>query len=129
MGAATAVFTTDGKLYRAAEGDVLRVEKLDVEKGATVAIDQVMIVGEGDDARIGTPTVTGGKRSSTCRRRRCGTLAIGGKGGGSQSEGRHDDVGKGEAAGHDELLVQCLNDAAKLRLEAHVNPEESLKTS
>ncbi len=56
-----AVFTTGGKQYRAAEGDVVRVEKLDVEKGATVEIDQVLMVGEGDDVRIGTPTVAGGK--------------------------------------------------------------------
>jgi len=56
-----AVFTTGGKQYRASEGDVVRVEKLDVEKGATVELDQVLMVGEGDDVRIGTPTVEGGK--------------------------------------------------------------------
>ncbi|MGY6554743.1 MAG: 50S ribosomal protein L21 [Wenzhouxiangella sp.] len=56
-----AVFTTGGKQYRAAEGDVVRVEKLDVEKGATIEIDQVLMVGEGDEVRIGTPTVAGGK--------------------------------------------------------------------
>ncbi len=56
-----AVFTTGGKQYRASEGDVVRVEKLDVEKGATVELDHVLMVGEGDDVRIGTPTVEGGK--------------------------------------------------------------------
>ena len=56
-----AVFTTGGKQYRATEGDVLRVEKLDAEKGSTVELDQVLMVGEGDDVRIGTPTVDGGK--------------------------------------------------------------------
>ncbi|MCC5863534.1 MAG: 50S ribosomal protein L21 [Wenzhouxiangella sp.] len=56
-----AVFTTGGKQYRASEGDVVRVEKLDVDKGATVELDQVLMVGEGDDVRIGTPTVEGGK--------------------------------------------------------------------
>ncbi len=56
-----AVFTTGGKQYRAAEGDVVRVEKLDAEKGATIEIDQVLMVGEGDDVRIGTPNVDGGK--------------------------------------------------------------------
>jgi large subunit ribosomal protein L21 len=56
-----AVFTTGGKQYKASEGDVLRVEKLEVEKGAKVEIDQVLMVGEGDNVRIGTPTVDGGK--------------------------------------------------------------------
>ena len=56
-----AVFTTGGKQYRATEGDVLRVEKLDAEKGSTIELDQVLMVGEGDDVRIGSPTVDGGK--------------------------------------------------------------------
>jgi large subunit ribosomal protein L21 len=56
-----AVFSTGGKQYRASEGDVLRVEKLDAEKGATIELDHVLMVGEGDDVRIGTPTVKGGK--------------------------------------------------------------------
>ena len=56
-----AVFTTGGKQYRACEGDVLRVEKLDAEKGAEVEIDHVLMVGEGEDVRVGTPTVDGGK--------------------------------------------------------------------
>jgi len=56
-----AVFTTGGKQYRASEGDVLRVEKLEADKGSTVEIDHVLMVGEGDDVRVGTPTVDGGK--------------------------------------------------------------------
>jgi large subunit ribosomal protein L21 len=56
-----AVFSTGGKQYRASEGDVLRVEKLDAEKGDKVEIDQVLMVGEGDDVRVGAPTVDGGK--------------------------------------------------------------------
>lgn len=56
-----AVFSTGGKQYRASEGDILRVEKLDVEKGATLELDHVLMVGEGDDVRIGSPIVDGGK--------------------------------------------------------------------
>jgi len=56
-----AVFTTGGKQYRATKGDVLRVEKLDAEKGSTIELDQVLLVGEGEDVRVGTPTVDGGK--------------------------------------------------------------------
>lgn len=56
-----AVFSTGGKQYRASEGDVLRVEKLDAEKGATIEIDQVLMVGEGEDVRVGAPIIDGGK--------------------------------------------------------------------
>jgi large subunit ribosomal protein L21 len=56
-----AVFSTGGKQYRAATGDIIKVEKLDAEKGATVELDQVLLVGEGDDVQVGTPLVAGGK--------------------------------------------------------------------
>lgn len=56
-----AVFSTGGKQYRASEGDVLRVEKLDAEQGAKVEIDHVLMVGEGEDVRVGTPTLDSGK--------------------------------------------------------------------
>lgn len=56
-----AVFSTGGKQYRASEGDVLRVEKLDAEKGASIEIDQVLMVGEGADVRVGAPMLEGGK--------------------------------------------------------------------
>lgn len=56
-----AVFSTGGKQYRASEGDVLRIEKLEAEKGSKVEIDHVLMVGEGDDVRVGSPTVEGGK--------------------------------------------------------------------
>jgi len=56
-----AVFSTGGKQYRASEGDVVRVEKLEADKGSTIELDHVLMVGEGDDVRIGTPIVDGGK--------------------------------------------------------------------
>lgn len=60
-----AVFTTGGKQYRAATGDILKVEKLDAEKGATVELDQVLMVGEGEDVKVGTPYLQGGKVTAT----------------------------------------------------------------
>ena len=60
-----AVFKTGGKQYRASEGDVITVEKLEVEKGATVELDQVLMVGEGADVKVGTPFLEGGKVSAT----------------------------------------------------------------
>ncbi len=56
-----AVFVTGGKQYVAAEGDVLFIEKLNAEAEETVVFDQVLLVGEGADAKIGTPIVEGAK--------------------------------------------------------------------
>ncbi|MDZ4729204.1 MAG: 50S ribosomal protein L21 [Xanthomonadales bacterium] len=52
---------TGGKQYRATTGDKLKVEKIEAEKGATVELDQVLMVGEGADVKIGTPLLEGGK--------------------------------------------------------------------
>ena len=54
-----AVFRSGGKQYRAAKGDVLRVEKLDAEEGATVKFDEVLLVGQGTDIKVGHPILSG----------------------------------------------------------------------
>ena len=58
-----AVIATGGKQYRVAEGDVVRVEKLSADLGATVEFDQVLLVGNGSDVKIGAPLVAGSKVS------------------------------------------------------------------
>ena len=60
-----AVFKTGGKQYRASTGDVIKVEKIEAEKGATVELDQVLMVGEGEDVKVGTPFLEGGKVTAT----------------------------------------------------------------
>jgi large subunit ribosomal protein L21 len=60
-----AVFKTGGKQYRATTGDVLKVEKIEADKGATVELDQVLMVGEGEDVKVGTPYLEGGKVTAT----------------------------------------------------------------
>jgi large subunit ribosomal protein L21 len=59
-----AVFRSGGKQYRAATGDVLRVEKIDGDEGATVNFDEVLLVGEGSDVKVGNPTVSGSSVSA-----------------------------------------------------------------
>ncbi len=54
-----AVFRSGGKQYRAAKGDVLRLEKIEGDEGATVKFDEVLLVGEGSDVRVGSPTLSG----------------------------------------------------------------------
>lgn len=62
-----AVFKTGGKQYRAAKGEVIRVEKLDAEEGAEVGIDQVLLVADGDDVTVGAPLIEGGRVTATVR--------------------------------------------------------------
>lgn len=62
-----AVIATGGKQYRVAQGDVLRIEKLDADAGATVEFDDVLLVGSGDDVKVGTPRVEGGKVTATVK--------------------------------------------------------------
>ena len=62
-----AVIKTGGKQYRVAQGETLRVEKLEVEQGETVEFDQVLMVGEGDNVQVGTPLVSGGKVTATVK--------------------------------------------------------------
>ena len=54
-----AVIVTGGKQYTVAEGDVLFIEKLEVEAEATVKFDQVLAVLDGENTKIGTPVVEG----------------------------------------------------------------------
>ena len=56
-----AVFQSGGKQHRVSEGQVLRLEKLDVETGATVEFDKVLLVANGDAIQVGAPLVEGGK--------------------------------------------------------------------
>ena len=60
-----AVIKTGGKQYRVAEGQTLRVEKLGVEEGGDVEFDQVLMVADGDDIKVGAPLVDGGKVTAT----------------------------------------------------------------
>ena len=54
-----AVIETGGKQYKVSEGDVIYIEKLDVEAGADVTFDKVLLVGEGKDVKVGVPAVDG----------------------------------------------------------------------
>jgi large subunit ribosomal protein L21 len=56
-----AVIETGGKQYRVNEGDVIKVEKLPEDVGAKVSFDRILLVGEGEDVKVGTPVVSGAK--------------------------------------------------------------------
>jgi large subunit ribosomal protein L21 len=56
-----AVIETGGKQYRAAQGDVLEVEKLEGAVGTTVTLDKVLLISGDEGTKIGTPTVAKAK--------------------------------------------------------------------
>ncbi|MBQ1396369.1 MAG: 50S ribosomal protein L21 [Eubacterium sp.] len=56
-----AIIETGGKQYRVTEGDVICVEKLAANAGETVELDKVLVLGEGEDLKVGTPYVEGAK--------------------------------------------------------------------
>jgi len=56
-----AVIKTGGKQYRVQQGDVIFVEKLDAQADDAVSFDEVLLVGDGDQAEVGTPVVKGAK--------------------------------------------------------------------
>jgi large subunit ribosomal protein L21 len=59
-----AVIRTGGKQYKVASGDVIAVEKLAGEPGATVELAEVLMVGNGADVSTGTPLVAGASVSA-----------------------------------------------------------------
>ncbi|MDA8164520.1 MAG: 50S ribosomal protein L21 [Desulfobacteraceae bacterium] len=56
-----AVISTGGKQYQVAQGERIRVEKLAGEVGDTVEIDQVLLVADGEEIKVGQPLVEGVK--------------------------------------------------------------------
>lgn len=56
-----AVIVTGGKQYRVEEGQTLKVEKIETATGEAVELDNVLLVGNGDDVKIGQPVVEGAK--------------------------------------------------------------------
>lgn len=56
-----AVIKTGGKQYLITPGQKLSVEKLPAETGAKISFDEVLLIAEGDDIKIGTPFISGAK--------------------------------------------------------------------
>lgn len=56
-----AVIQSGGKQHRVVEGETLKVELLKAETGATVTFDEVLMLVNGDNVKIGTPVVAGAK--------------------------------------------------------------------
>lgn len=60
-----AIIETGGKQYKVQEGDVLFIEKLNVEAGEAVEFDKVLAVSNGEELTVGAPVVEGAKVEAT----------------------------------------------------------------
>lgn len=60
-----AVVETGGKQYKVSAGDTVDVEKLPFEVGEKIELDRVLLVADGDEVRVGQPTVEGAKVLAT----------------------------------------------------------------
>jgi large subunit ribosomal protein L21 len=62
-----AIITTGGKQYKVVEGEAIRVEKLDVNEGDSITFDQVLLVSNDGDAKVGSPFVSDASVSGTVK--------------------------------------------------------------
>lgn len=60
-----AIVESGGKQYKAVEGGTIEVDRLEMETGDAVSLNQVLLVVEGETVHVGTPTVKAAKVSAT----------------------------------------------------------------
>jgi len=60
-----AVIRTGGKQYRVAPGEKVKVESIEVQVGASVALGEVLMVGDGENIRVGRPLLEGAAVNAT----------------------------------------------------------------
>ncbi|UQZ89289.1 50S ribosomal protein L21 [Deltaproteobacteria bacterium Smac51] len=60
-----AVVKTGGRQYKVEPGQIVRVNKLDAEVGATVSLTEVLLVKDGETLKAGAPLVEGAKVEAT----------------------------------------------------------------
>ena len=56
-----AIFKTGGKQYRVSPGDIIDVEKLPVEPGAEIELEEVLALSENGEVTFGQPVIEGAK--------------------------------------------------------------------
>lgn len=60
-----AIINSGGKQCRVDEGEVIQVERLDVPIGEQVHFDEVLFIGDGNETRLGTPTIAEARVTGT----------------------------------------------------------------
>ncbi|MDD5296720.1 MAG: 50S ribosomal protein L21 [Rhodocyclaceae bacterium] len=60
-----AVIKTGGKQYRVVAGEKLKIEQIPADVGAEITLDQILMIGEGEAVKVGTPLVEGASVKAT----------------------------------------------------------------
>jgi large subunit ribosomal protein L21 len=60
-----AIINTGGKQHKVTPGQTIDVERLAVNEGDTVELDRVLLIADGDQVTVGTPTISGAKVIAT----------------------------------------------------------------
>ena len=60
-----AIVESGGKQYKAVPGTTIEVDRLQVEEGSQLDLDQVLLVSDGEDVKVGTPTIAGATVKTT----------------------------------------------------------------
>jgi len=61
-----AIVETGGKQYKVAPGQKIDVDRLAVAEGEDVELSRVLLIADGEDTIIGSPTIDGAKVIATC---------------------------------------------------------------
>ncbi len=59
------VVETSGKQYKISAGEIIDVDKLPLEVGEKVELDRVLLIADGEEVRVGQPTIEGAKVLAT----------------------------------------------------------------
>ncbi len=59
------VVETSGKQYKVSAGEIIDVDKLPVDVGEKVELDRVLLIADGEEVRVGQPTIEGAKVLTT----------------------------------------------------------------
>ncbi|MBM2824418.1 MAG: ribosomal protein [Dehalococcoidales bacterium] len=62
-----AIIEASGKQYKVTPGQLIELDHQDIADGATIELDKVLLIGDGDKVTIGTPTIAGAKVIATSR--------------------------------------------------------------
>ena len=61
-----AIVETGGKQYKVAPGQKIDVDRLDIAEGEDIELSKVLLIADGEDTIIGSPTIDGAKVIATC---------------------------------------------------------------
>lgn len=118
-----AIIMTGGKQYRVAEGDVIFVEKLDVEAGETVKFDKVLAVIDGENTVFGAPVIDGATVSANVvkngKGKKVRVLQDEAQKGLSQNAGSQTALHQGSDRNHQRIIFPATTDNGGVTLMAH----------